>query len=292
MSDPEHIYLNPTGNTSYGDVVKVDGTGYIKTEWYTGTRTHYLSAFKTYSICNTGECCIEDVEELQPQAATTEHVDSTDKVYLNPNDNVIAGTPVMFQGRCYTKTGQTGTMTHLLTAVDTSDLVISEDSIGGEDDESDNESGEVTPESIYTDDIIFTHGCGTSSVMTNSKFSDGKAKLFYNQQLGCKVTLVVPDIPVGNYHVNLITLTTSSQGLWRLNQTGVQNQHYADTTNGTTSSNWQVSMPYTQESEPMTLLVHTTPGDLELEFELVGYNTNVTDTNNLQLIVDKLVLYS
>jgi len=328
MSDPEHIYLNPTSNTSYGDVVKVDGTGYIKTEWHTGTRTHYLSAFKTYSICNTGECCIEDVEELQqhvetdfisavqshpqmndwewsydlrqwnrfpnesdvgvnmrwawrtkggrpgygqdyqkaydwqwtdfvytsptnvtcnprgnywqgrkaplygrtvssmpgvnenwadrpygvfdpapdsyhvyirnkstqkifpytrytnngasrrvyksndeqnklvstagqwctvltndisnykiwmrtefsamaggqlvipePQTATTEHVDSADKVYLNPNDNVIAGTPVMFQGRCYTKTGNTGTMTHLLTSVDTSDLVISEDSI-------------------------------------------------------------------------------------------------------------------------------------------------------------------
>lgn len=339
MSDPEHIYLNPTGNTSYGDVVKVDGTGYIKTEWHTGTRTHYLSAFKPYSICNTGECCIEDVEELrqylttdfiaavqthremndwewsydlrqwnrfpnesdvgvnmrwawrtkggapgygqdyqkrydwqwtdyvytsptyvtgnprgnywmgkkaplygrpvasmpgvyskwndrlpahrqtpdstyvyirnkitqkifpyttwsttnaqgrrvtssnreaaeyqktagcwatmtldnisgqygwnitafsglaggdliipEPQTATTEHVDSADKVYLNPNDNVITGTPIMFQGRCYTKTGNTGTMTHLLTSIDTSDLVISEDSIGGgNDDESDNE---------------------------------------------------------------------------------------------------------------------------------------------------------
>lgn len=329
MSDPEHVYLNPTNNTSYGDVVKVNDVGYIKTEWHTGTRTHYLSAFKTYSICDTGECCIEDVEELQqhvetdfisavrshpqmndwewsydlrqwnrfpnksdvgvnmrwawrtrggqpgyghdwqkaydwqwtdfvytsptnvtcnprgnywsgrnaplygrpvtsmpgvnkhwvdgpsgrvypepdsynvyirnkhtqkiypynsytrytgvsqqvhrsndeqnklaatagrwgtrttsnvnnenvwmrtdfsamasgqliipePQTATTEHVDSADKVYLNPNNNVIAGTSIMFQGRCYTKTGNTGTMTHLLTAVDTSDLVISEDSI-------------------------------------------------------------------------------------------------------------------------------------------------------------------
>ena len=67
----------------------------------------------------------------EPQTATTEHVDSADKVYLNPNDNVITGTPIMFQGRCYTKTGNTGTMTHLLTSVDTSDLVISEDSIGG-----------------------------------------------------------------------------------------------------------------------------------------------------------------
>lgn len=337
MSDPEHVYLNPTNNTSYGDVVKVNDVGYIKTEYHTGTRTNFLSSFKTYPVCDDGRCCIEDVEELQqhvttdfksavkvhpvlddwewsydlqqwnrfpglhdigrtmrwnvrtnggspgygadwrtkdyfacdfiyttptvatgirtgdywrtsnsgatsssppthgllpdsmpgarmsryarsgnaygnhitvtnpsvyirnkvtqsifpylkhsttggmniisktaitesqcvsrvgsqwltvytsnssgwyvwltswfaasagnslvlpqPKAPVADHVDAADKVYLNPNNNVIAGTPIMFQGRCYTKTGQTGTMTHLLTAVDTSDLVISEDSI-------------------------------------------------------------------------------------------------------------------------------------------------------------------
>ena len=66
---------------------------------------------------------------VSPTPANTSHVDQADRVCLNPNDNVIPGTPIMFQGRCYTKTGNPGTMTHLLTSVDTSDLVISEDSI-------------------------------------------------------------------------------------------------------------------------------------------------------------------
>ena len=69
---------------------------------------------------------------VSPVSANTSHVDQADKVCLNPNDNVIPGTPIMFQGRCYTKSGNTGTMTHLLTSVDTSDLVISADSIGCE----------------------------------------------------------------------------------------------------------------------------------------------------------------
>lgn len=69
---------------------------------------------------------------VSPTPANTSHVDQADIVCLNPNDNVIAGTPIMFQGRCYTKSGNTGTMTHLLTSVDTSDLVISADSIGCE----------------------------------------------------------------------------------------------------------------------------------------------------------------
>ena len=77
---------------------------------------------------------------------------------------------------------------------------------------------------------------------------------------------------------------------------GFQNNHYADTTNGTTSSNWQVSMSYTDAMDEapwgINYYVHDTPGDLELEFELTSANSNVTDPNNLQLVVDKLVLYS
>ena len=64
------IYLNPNSNITYGDVVKVDGVGYIKTEHTTGTQTHFLSSFKIYPICSTGECCIDDLEELQQHVAT------------------------------------------------------------------------------------------------------------------------------------------------------------------------------------------------------------------------------
>lgn len=83
MSD-NPVYLNPNNNIAYGDVVKVDGVSYIKTEHTPGTRTHYLSSFTTSSICNNGECCIDDLEELQ-QHVETDFL-SAARTHRNMND--------------------------------------------------------------------------------------------------------------------------------------------------------------------------------------------------------------
>ena len=66
---------------------------------------------------------IKSISEAQP--ATTDHVDPTDKVYLNPDAAVAVGNKILFEERCYSKTGGTGLMTHTLTGMP-SDLIITE----------------------------------------------------------------------------------------------------------------------------------------------------------------------
>ena len=120
-TDP--AYLQPNNNIKYGDVVKVDDACYIKTGYSPGTRTHGLSSFVvTNRLSVSGGSCDCDADG-EPVTIDATHVDQQHRIYINPSDQVNVGDQIMFQDRCYTKTGNTGTMTHLLTAGDTSTLV-------------------------------------------------------------------------------------------------------------------------------------------------------------------------
>ncbi len=116
-------YLTPNNNIEYGDVVKVDDTCYIKTGHSIGTQTHGLSSFVvTNRLSESGGPCDCDSPGTQVAIDTT-HVDQQHKIYINPSDGVNTGDQIMVDGVCYTKTGNTGMMTHALTG-DTADLLI------------------------------------------------------------------------------------------------------------------------------------------------------------------------
>ena len=121
MSD-NPIYLNPNRNITYGDVVKVGDAQYIKTEHGVGTMTHMLS---TFQVCDDlsadGACCSSGTTTTRE--IDTSHVDTQDMIHINPDDAVAVGDKILFEGRCYSKTGETGLMTHTLTGMP-SDLII------------------------------------------------------------------------------------------------------------------------------------------------------------------------
>lgn len=127
MTEPDkQIYLQPNNQVVYGETVRVGDHCYIRTEYDTGTRTHYVSSGtgdgNTGLIDNPGTCACElSATTTSITLDDASHVDVDDKIYLNPSDRVTRGDRITFQGRCYTKTGSTGTMTHVLTG-DASDL--------------------------------------------------------------------------------------------------------------------------------------------------------------------------
>ena len=129
MTEPDkQIYLQPNNQVVYGETVRVGDHCYIKTEYNTGTRTHYVSGGlgdgDTCLIDNPGTCACElSATEPGYSLDDTSHVSDDDKVYLNPSDVVNRGDQIMFRDRCYTKTGGYGTMTHTLTG-DAGDLLI------------------------------------------------------------------------------------------------------------------------------------------------------------------------
>ena len=120
MSD-NPIYLNPNSNITYGDVVKVGDAQYIKTEHGVGTMTHMLS---TFQVCDDlsadGACCSSGTTTTRE--IDTSHVDTQDMIHINPDDAVAVGDKILFEDRCYAKTGDTGLMTHTLTGMP-SDLI-------------------------------------------------------------------------------------------------------------------------------------------------------------------------
>jgi hypothetical protein len=125
---PVNVYLQPNNNVEYGETVAVNGVCYIKTTQPTGTRTNYItggtgSGDPVLKI-HPGACACDSLSSSQlPGVDDTSHVHEDDKIYLNPSSNVQPGDSILFQDRCYTKTGNMGTVTHVLTG-DAAQLLI------------------------------------------------------------------------------------------------------------------------------------------------------------------------
>jgi hypothetical protein len=124
----KQVFLQPNNSVEYGEVVKLGEHCYIKTEYGVSTRTHYITGGtgpgNPVLIDNPGTCaCETSAYDTEKPEDDMSHVDDEHLVCLNPSESVRPGDMIMFQGKCYTKTDNTGTMTHVLTG-DASQLLI------------------------------------------------------------------------------------------------------------------------------------------------------------------------
>ncbi len=107
-----------------GEAVEIDGQIY----YYSGARrfsTQTLPASAvSYDSCetavlSTGGTLETPTYPVQDYCQDTDIDVELDRMYINPSDTISAGDKVFFNGRGFVKTGNTGTATHILTALPT-----------------------------------------------------------------------------------------------------------------------------------------------------------------------------
>ena len=98
-----------------GDFISIDGVTYI----YTGKRR--MSTQTTGEVIKTDSCGEpEDVSQtlkIKDYSGDTRIPVEDDKIYVTPYEQVPIGAEVVINGKSYFKTGNTGTVTHALSAV-------------------------------------------------------------------------------------------------------------------------------------------------------------------------------
>lgn len=105
-----------------GEAVQIDGQIY----YYSGTRrfgTQNLPASAvSYDNCetavlSTGGTLQPPTYPVQDYCLDTNIDVELDRMYINPSSSIKTGDKVFFNGRGFIKTGNTGTVTHILTAI-------------------------------------------------------------------------------------------------------------------------------------------------------------------------------
>lgn len=149
---------------SVGDTIEIDGQFY----YHTGARrfsTQVVPAsVTTYDSCQsavlaTGGTLESPAYPVQDYCQDTDIDVELDRMYINPSDTISTGDKVFFNGRGFVKTGNTGTATHVLTAMP---VVVDYDAtcVLPPSGESTEESGGVSAPGYAFTDTNFKTACG------------------------------------------------------------------------------------------------------------------------------------
>lgn len=105
----------PTG-TKPGDVLLIDGSRYIHTGYRTFVSYTPTTQVTTATMCDTPAPPSEDVNYVDYSTDIKIPV-SSDTIYLPPHDEIPTGAEIILNNRTYIKSGNKGTVTHMLSGV-------------------------------------------------------------------------------------------------------------------------------------------------------------------------------
>lgn len=108
---PDDVYITPSTQVLYGEVIKVDGNCYIKTGRKKGTMTNFMDETSLSSVSEIIDgVCDCDTGSTTQRINEASTISTENYVYLSPSDIIPIGAVIKYEGTCYVKTGKKGTM--------------------------------------------------------------------------------------------------------------------------------------------------------------------------------------